>query len=101
MNGVTAMVDVMQSAQLVSLLIVALAALLVPLRFALAPRLPVPILVGAMAVGILIGRSGCHRVHVGSWLQFLDLFGLAYLLFLAGTGFDFRLTRVLLALPCS
>jgi CPA2 family monovalent cation:H+ antiporter-2/trk system potassium uptake protein TrkA len=79
----------MQSAQLASLLIVALAALLVPLLFALVPRLPVPILVGEITAGIVLGRSGLGWIHVGPWLQFLDLFGLAYLLFLAGTEIDF------------
>lgn len=84
----------MQSAQLTSLLVVALAALLVPLLFALAPRIPVPILVGEMVAGIALGRSGLDWIHVGSWLQFLDLFGLAFLLFLAGTEIDFRLMRL-------
>ncbi len=84
----------MEGVQLASLLIVALAALVVPLLFALIPRLPVPILVGEMAAGIVLGRSGLHWIHVGPWLQFLDLFGLAYLLFLAGTEVDFRLMRL-------
>lgn len=82
------------NSQLGSLLIVGLAALLVPIAFALLPRLPVPILVGEMAAGIALGRSGLGWIRVGSWLQFLDLFGLAYLLFLAGTEIDFRIMRI-------
>jgi hypothetical protein len=45
--------DVMQSAQRASLLVVAPAAVLVPLLVVLVPRLPVPILVGEMAAGIM------------------------------------------------
>lgn len=89
-----AAVDVTDGVQLASLLIVALAALAVPVLFALVPRLPMPILVGEMAAGIVLGRSGLGWIHMGSWLQFLDLFGLAYLLFLAGTEVDFRLVRL-------
>lgn len=84
-----------EKAQLGSLLVVALAAVAVPLLFALLPRhFPIPILVGEMAAGIVLGRSGAGWIAVGPWLRFLDLFGLAFLLFLAGSEVDFRLMRL-------
>jgi Kef-type K+ transport system membrane component KefB len=83
-----------ETAQLGSLLVVAAAALVVPILFALIPRVPVPVLVGEMAAGIILGHSALGWITVGPWLKFLDLFGLSYLLFLAGTEVDFRLMRL-------
>ena len=74
-----------------SLLLVLAAAFAVPVLFALIPRAPVPALVGEVLAGVALGTSGLGLVTVGPWLSFLSLFGLAYLLFLAGFEVDYRL----------
>jgi len=77
-----------------SLLVVALAAFTIPLLLALLPHEPIPAMVGEVLAGIVLGKSGLGWIVVGPWLEFLFLFGLAFLLFLAGLEIDSRLRRV-------
>lgn len=69
-------------------LIIALAAVIVPLVLGLAPRLPVPGAVLEVVAGILVGPSVLGWVHVDAPVQVLSDLGLGMLLFLAGLEID-------------
>lgn len=73
------------------LLLVSALAFVVPLLTTRLRRFPMPIVVGEILVGILIGRSGLGLVRYDSWLQFLAEFGFAYLMFLSGLEVDIDL----------
>lgn len=73
------------------LLLVSVLAFLVPLIASRFRRFPLPVVVGEILVGILIGKSGLGLVTYDSWLQFLAEFGFAYLMFLSGLEVDFQL----------
>lgn len=75
------------------LLVVSLLAFAVPLFVSRLRRFRLPVVVGEILVGILIGRSGLGLVHYDSWLQFLAEFGFAFLMFLSGLEIDFNLLR--------
>jgi len=75
------------------LLVVALLAFAVPLCVSRFRRFRLPVVVGEILVGIVIGRSGLGLVHYDSWLQFLAEFGFAFLMFLSGLEIDFNLLR--------
>ncbi len=76
-----------------SLLVLAVAAFLVPLALALLPGPAVPTIVGEVLAGVLLGKSGLGWILPGPWHDFLFLFGLAFLLFLAGLEIDFGALR--------
>ncbi|MBW3652460.1 MAG: cation:proton antiporter [Actinobacteria bacterium] len=77
-----------------SLVVVALAAFAVPLLLAVLPGPKIPSVVGEVVAGVALGASGLGLIdpHAGH-LEFLFLFGLAFLLFLAGLEFDPSLLR--------
>ncbi len=81
-----------------SLLIVMLASFLVPIIVSRGRRIAIPIVVGELVAGIIIGPSLLGWVVVeGQAMEFLRDFGLAYLMFIAGMEIDFnmlaRITR--------
>jgi trk system potassium uptake protein TrkA len=78
-----------QEPQFGSLVVLAVAAFVVPLALALLPRRTVPTIVGEVVVGLLLGKSGLGWISPGPWHEFLFAFGLAFLLFLAGLEIDF------------
>jgi Kef-type K+ transport system membrane component KefB len=66
---------------------------------AVLPRLPwvrVPVVVGEILTGILLGKSGLALIPVPSpehpqpWLELLSLFGFTFLMFLSGLEIDVR-----------
>jgi len=67
-----------------NLLVVAAVAVLAPMTVGFAPRLRIPAVVLEIIGGIVIGPSGFGWVRVDVLVQILALFGLAFLLFLAG-----------------
>lgn len=72
------------------LLIVIFLAFLVPLVLSRFKRIRLPIVVGEILVGILIGRSGLGWVQQHDpVLDLLSEFGFVFLFFLAGTEIDF------------
>ncbi len=75
---------------LVLLLITALA-LIVPILASRLRRFYVPIVVGEIVAGIIIGQSGLNLVEPSQTLTFLAEFGFAYLMFLSGLEVDFEL----------
>ncbi len=73
-----------------NLLIVAAVAAAVPLALGWAPRLRVPSVVLEIVVGVLLGPSVLGWVEADLPVQVLALFGLAFLLMLAGLEIDLR-----------
>ena len=72
-----------------SLVVVAIAAFTVPLLLAALPGPRIPSVVGEVLAGIALGASGLELIDPhGAELEFLFLFGLAFLLFLAGLEFE-------------
>ena len=76
-----------------NLLIVAAVAVLAPLTVGFFPRLRVPAVVLEIIGGIIIGPSVLGWAHVDLPVQILALFGLAFLLFLAGLEIDVHRLR--------
>src|SRR5215471_3080799 len=76
-----------------NLLVIAAVAVLAPLTVGFAPRLRVPAVVLEIIGGIIIGPSGLGWVHVDLPVQILALFGLAFLLFLAGLEIEVHQLR--------
>jgi Kef-type K+ transport system membrane component KefB len=76
---------------LFSLLLITGLAALVPLLATRLQRFRVPIVVGEIIVGIIIGRSGFNLVANDSEIiQFLAWFGFIFLMFLSGLELDFQ-----------
>lgn len=73
-----------------SLVLVALLAFAVPLLTARVRTLPLPVVVGEILAGIVVGRSGLNLVRPDPLLEFMSDFGLAYLMFLSGLELDFE-----------
>ena len=78
-----------ESLSFAPLLIVALLAFLVPLALSRFKRLRIPVVVGEILVGIVIGDSGLQLVGHDPILEILALLGFAYLMFLSGLEVDF------------
>lgn len=77
------------------LVIVSVLAVLVPIALHRIPKVFVPIVVGEILAGILVGPNGMGLIgsDVNSWLDFLKLFGFAYLMFISGLEIDFTVLR--------
>ena len=71
-----------------NLLIVAAVGLIAPLALGFLPRLRLPAIVLEIVIGIVIGPSGLGWIKPDLPVSILALFGLAFLLFLAGLEFD-------------
>src|SRR6185312_787034 len=76
-----------------NLLVVAAVAVSAPKTVGFAPRLRIPAVVLEIICGIIIGPSGFGWVRVDLPVQILALFGLAFLLFLAGLEIDVHQLR--------
>src|SRR6266702_4301393 len=84
-----------------NLLVVAAIAVLAPLAVGFFPRLRVPAVVLEIIGGIIIGPSVLGWVHVDLPVQILALFGLAFLLFLAGLEIDVQPLLLAIALSAT
>jgi len=78
-----------ESHSFVPLLIVVLLGVLVPLLLSRLKRLRVPVVVGEILAGIIVGDSGLKLVGHDPILEVLSLLGFAYLMFLSGLEVDF------------
>jgi Kef-type K+ transport system membrane component KefB len=76
-----------------SLLVVAAIAVLAPLTVGFFTRLRIPAVVLEIIGGIIVGPSVLGWVHIDLPVQILALFGLAFLLFLAGLEIDVHRLR--------
>jgi CPA2 family monovalent cation:H+ antiporter-2 len=75
-------------AELLPVVLVALAALLAPWLAGRLRRLRVPVAVVEILLGLMLGRAGLHLLRTTPALNFLSLFGLSYLMFLSGLEID-------------
>jgi Kef-type K+ transport system membrane component KefB/Trk K+ transport system NAD-binding subunit len=74
-----------------ALLLITVLAVVVPILTSRIRRLRLPIVVGEIFAGVIIGHSGFNLVDSSPILQFLAEFGFAYLMFLSGLEVDFNL----------
>jgi Kef-type K+ transport system membrane component KefB/Trk K+ transport system NAD-binding subunit len=74
-----------------SLLIITGLALFIPIILSRFRRLRLPIVVGEILAGVIIGTSGLNLVESSPILDFLAEFGFAFLMFLSGLEVDFSL----------
>ena len=72
-----------------SLLLITALAAFVPLLSTRLRRLQMPIVVGEILAGMIVGRSGLDLVQFSPTLDFLALFGFTYLMFISGLEVDF------------
>jgi Kef-type K+ transport system membrane component KefB/Trk K+ transport system NAD-binding subunit len=74
------------------LLVVSVLAVAVPILLHRIPRVAIPIVVGEIVAGMVVGPYGLDLIPGGdAQLEFLKLFGFAYLMFLSGLEIDFDL----------
>lgn len=73
----------------VPLLVVTALAFLVPLALSRVKRLAIPIVVGEIIAGMVVGKSGLGLVQENFVLEVLSILGFAYLMFLSGLEIDF------------
>ncbi|RME85668.1 MAG: hypothetical protein D6775_02185 [Caldilineae bacterium] len=76
---------------LASLLLITFLAALVPMLAMRLRRVRIPVVVGEIVVGILIGRSGLNLIEPNAILDFLAWFGFIFLMFISGLELDFDL----------
>ncbi len=76
-----------------NLLIISVIAVLAPLLAGALPKLRIPAVVIEIVAGIVVGPTGFGWVEVDLPVQILALFGLAFLLFLAGLEIDLMQLR--------
>ena len=80
----------METSPFIALLLITGLALAVPILLGQFRRVQVPIVVGEIFAGILIGRSGLNLITASPSLDFLAEFGFAFLMFLSGLEIDFQ-----------
>lgn len=73
----------------VSLLLITGLAVFVPLLASRLRKLRLPIVVGEILAGMIVGQSGFDLIEPSPALEFLTLFGFTYLMFLSGLEVDF------------
>jgi Kef-type K+ transport system membrane component KefB/Trk K+ transport system NAD-binding subunit len=73
-----------------ALLLITVLALVVPIIASRFRKLLIPIVVGEIFAGVIIGYSGFNIVQPSPTLTFLAEFGFAYLMFLSGLEVDFN-----------
>lgn len=81
----------MHSDPFITLMIITTLAVIVPIIFHRIPRIELPIVIGEIIAGIIVGQSGLDLINSSEILDFLAEFGFAYLMFLAGLELNFNL----------
>ncbi len=74
----------------VSLLLITGLAVFVPLLASRLRKLRLPIVVGEIIAGMIVGQSGLNLIEPSLPLEFLTIFGFTYLMFLSGLEIDFQ-----------
>lgn len=77
--------------QFVPIMIVILAAAAVPFLTSRLRFVRIPVVVGEIVLGMIIGRSGFNLVHESLYIDILNNLGVAYLMFLVGLEVDFSI----------
>jgi Kef-type K+ transport system membrane component KefB/Trk K+ transport system NAD-binding subunit len=80
-----------QHSPFVPLLLITLLAVLVPILTSQSRLIRLPIVVGEILAGIIIGESGFDLVHPSPTLSFLAEFGFTFLMFLSGLEVNLEL----------
>ena len=75
---------------LISLLIIMLCALIIPIITYRIKNIQIPVVVGEILIGIVLGKSGFNIISSSLWLEFLSFFGFAFLMFYSGLEVDFE-----------
>ena len=75
------------------LLVVTALAAVIPIVSDRLKALPIPVIVGEILAGILLGESGLGIIRESPYLTFLAEFGFVYLMFLSGLEIDFSRLR--------
>ncbi len=73
-----------------SLLIIILAAFVVPFITSHVRFVRLPVVIGEIIAGLVLGVSGFNLIETGPLLDFLSAFGFTYLMFLSGLEIDFQ-----------
>ena len=73
-----------------SLLIIILAAFIVPFITSHIRFVRLPVVIGEIIAGLILGVSGFNLIETGPLLEFLSAFGFTYLMFLSGLEIDFQ-----------
>ncbi len=79
---------IMHDVDFMPLLIITGLAFVVPLITLQIKALNIPVIVGEILCGIIIGKSGFDIITPGPWLDFLSVFGFTFLMFLSGMEID-------------
>ncbi|MCB0211777.1 MAG: cation:proton antiporter [Anaerolineae bacterium] len=74
-----------------SLLLITALAASVPLLAARFKKLQLPIVVGEIIAGMIVGQSGLNLIEPSQALEFLTIFGFTYLMFISGLEVDFSI----------
>ena len=83
----------METPSFAPLLIVTVLAAVIPLVSDRLKILPIPVIVGEILVGVLLGESGFGIIQESLYLTFLAEFGFVYLMFLSGLEINFSSLR--------
>lgn len=78
-----------QQISFVPLVVVIGLAFVVPLLLSRVKRVTIPIVVGEIIAGMIVGKSGFNLVEENFVLEVLSVLGFAYLMFLSGLEIDF------------
>ena len=73
-----------------SLLIIILVAFIVPFITNHIRVIRLPVVVGEILAGLILGVSGFNLIETGPLLEFMSAFGFSYLMFLSGLEIDFQ-----------
>lgn len=79
----------MMEGSLTSVVIVVIAAFLTPLLLHRFKLNVIPVVIGEIIVGLIIGKSGFDLIEKDMWLQTLSTLGFIFLMFLSGVEIDF------------
>lgn len=80
---------IMEGGSLTSIVIVVVAAFLTPLLLHRFKLNVIPVVIGEIIVGLIIGKSGFDLIEKDMWLQTLSTLGFIFLMFLSGLEIDF------------
>ncbi|MGI8891474.1 MAG: monovalent cation:proton antiporter family protein [Chthoniobacterales bacterium] len=79
--------------EFISLLLITLLAVIVPVVLSRVRVVRLPLVVGEILAGIIIGQSGFNLVHKTPTLDFLSEFGFTFLMFLSGLEVSFGMLQ--------
>ncbi|MHA1383975.1 MAG: cation:proton antiporter [Candidatus Helarchaeota archaeon] len=74
-----------------SLLLIIICAFIVPIiTYRFKKTVQIPVVLGEIIVGLIIGKSGLNIIKVSAWQDFLAFFGFAFSMFLCGLEINFE-----------